>query len=108
MSIFDHPISDDLKPEEGRRRLIDEVIRSCRVTRRLPHLTVRETQMRVIGLDVHRSFAEVAIVDKGIIEHAGRFRLEHRRVIDFGKSLRRSDEVVLEEAAALIIDAPGD
>jgi hypothetical protein len=52
--------------------------------------------MRVIGLDVHRSFAEVAVLDKGIIEHAGRFKLEHRRVIDFGKLLRRSDEVVLE------------
>jgi transposase len=52
--------------------------------------------MRVIGLDVHRSFAEVAVLDKGIIEHAGRFKLEHHRVIDFGKSLRRSDEVVLE------------
>jgi transposase len=52
--------------------------------------------MRIIGLDVHRSFAEVAVLDKGIIEHAGRFKLEHRRVIDFGKSLRRSNEIVLE------------
>jgi hypothetical protein len=57
-------------------------IRSCRVTRRLPHLTVTETQMRVIGLEVHQLF----------IEHAGRFKLEHHRVIDFGKSLKRSDE----------------
>jgi transposase len=55
--------------------------------------------MRVIGLDVHRSFAEVAILDKGMIQHAGRFKLEHRQVIDFGKMLRRSDEVVLEATA---------
>ena len=52
--------------------------------------------MRVIGLDVHRSFAEVAILENGTIQHAGRFKLEHWRVIAFGKTLKRNDEVVLE------------
>jgi transposase len=57
---------------------------------------IRETQMRVIGLDVHRSFAEVAILENGTIKHAGRLKLEHQRVVAFGKALKRSDEVVLE------------
>ena len=52
--------------------------------------------MRVIGLDVHRSFAEVAILENGTIQHAGRFKLERWRVIAFGKTLKRNDEVVLE------------
>jgi transposase len=52
--------------------------------------------MRVIGLDVHRSFAEVAILENGAIKHAGRLKLEHQRVVAFGKALKRSDEVVLE------------
>ena len=52
--------------------------------------------MRVIGLDVHRSFAEVAILENGTIQHAGRFKPEHWRVIAFGKALKRGDEVVLE------------
>ena len=52
--------------------------------------------MRVIGLDVHRSFAEVAILENGTIQHAGRFKLERWRVIAFGKTLQRNDEIVLE------------
>jgi transposase len=52
--------------------------------------------MRVIGLDVHRTFAEVAILENGTIKHAGHLKLEHQRVVAFGKALKRSDEVVLE------------
>lgn len=52
--------------------------------------------MRIIGLDVHRSFAEVAILDRGAIRRAGRVLLEHGRIIEFGKTLDLSDEVVLE------------
>ena len=48
--------------------------------------------MRVIGLDVHRSFAEVAILENGTIQHAGRFKLEHWRVIAFGKTLKRNEK----------------
>ena len=51
--------------------------------------------MRVIGLDVHRSFAEVAILENGTIQHAGRFKLEHRRVTAFGKTLKRVRRVVV-------------
>jgi transposase len=52
--------------------------------------------MRVIGLDIHRSFAEVAILEKGEIRHAGRVILEHDSVLRFGRTLRASDEIVLE------------
>jgi transposase len=52
--------------------------------------------MRIIGLDVHRSFAEVAILDRGAIRRAGRILLEHGHIIEFGKTLDLSDEVVLE------------
>jgi transposase len=52
--------------------------------------------MRIIGLDVHRSFAEVAILEKGTIRRAGRIALEHGRLIEFGKALDLRDEVVLE------------
>src|SRR5215471_15138271 len=52
--------------------------------------------MRIIGLDVHRSFAEVAILEKGTIRGAGRIALEHGHIIEFGKALDLRDEVVLE------------
>jgi transposase len=52
--------------------------------------------MRVIGLDLHRAFAEVAILEKGGIRHAGKVALEHTAVIAFAKALKRSDEVVVE------------
>jgi transposase len=51
--------------------------------------------MRIIGLDVHRSFAEVAILERGTIRGAGRIALERERVIEFGKALDL-DEVVFE------------
>jgi hypothetical protein len=41
--------------------------------------------MRIIGLDVHRSLAEVAILEKGTIRRAGRIALEHGHIIEFGK-----------------------
>jgi transposase len=52
--------------------------------------------MRVIGLDLHRAFAEVAILEKGAIRHAGKVALEHTAVMAFAKALKRSDEVVVE------------
>lgn len=51
---------------------------------------------RALSLDIHRAFAEVATLEKGTIRHAGRFTLEHKCVTDFGKSLKRTDEVVVE------------
>ena len=39
--------------------------------------------MRVIALDVHRSFAELAIYKDGLVRSAGRIMLEHDAVVRF-------------------------
>ncbi len=52
--------------------------------------------MRSIGMDVHRSFAQVAILDGGRFTEECRIELEHDAVLAFGRRLRRDDEVVLE------------
>lgn len=52
--------------------------------------------MRVIGLDVHRSFAQVAILEDGKLVSEQRIDLVHEKVVGFGRSLRPDDEVVLE------------
>ena len=52
--------------------------------------------MRSIGMDVHRSFAQVAILDSGKFTKECRIELEHDAVLVFGQRLRKDDEVVLE------------
>ena len=52
--------------------------------------------MRTIGLDVHRSFAQVAILEDGKIRDAGRVDLEHSRLVRFAEQLRPDDEIVVE------------
>jgi transposase len=52
--------------------------------------------MRVIGLDVHRSFAQVAIFEHGIAKDHGRFAMEREAVLAFARNLSSDDEVVLE------------
>lgn len=52
--------------------------------------------MRSIGMDVHRSFAQVAILDSGKFTDNIRIDLEHDAVVAFGKSLTSEDEVILE------------
>lgn len=52
--------------------------------------------MRVIGMDVHRSFAQVAILDGKKVEDSLRVELEHDAVVAFGRRLEPTDEVVLE------------
>jgi transposase len=52
--------------------------------------------MRVIGLDVHRSFAVSAVLEDGRMSAGGRIALEREEVLAFAKALRRDDEVVLE------------
>jgi len=47
-------------------------------------------------MDVHRSFAQVAILEDGLTAKSFRVDLEHDAVLAFGKSLRPDDEVVLE------------
>ncbi len=52
--------------------------------------------MRVIGLDVHRSFAQVAILEHGAVKDFGRFAMEREAVLHFAATLRKDDDVVLE------------
>ncbi len=51
--------------------------------------------MRSIGMDVHRSFAQVAILEDGSTTDV-RIDLDHDAVVVFGQTLRPDDEVVLE------------
>jgi len=52
--------------------------------------------MRVIGLDVHRTFAEVVFLQEGVLQSGGRVELTAERLAGFGRSLSPTDEVVLE------------
>jgi transposase len=52
--------------------------------------------MRVIGLDVHRRFAQVAELEDGVVRQCGRIDLVRDKVLAFARTLRADDEVVLE------------
>jgi transposase len=52
--------------------------------------------MRVIGLDVHRTFATVAVLDNTQLSHPGQVELTREAVLAFGRKLRPDDEVVIE------------
>ncbi|MCM2347817.1 MAG: IS110 family transposase [Acidovorax soli] len=52
--------------------------------------------MRVIGLDVSRTFGEIAYLENGLLRPGGRVVLQHAELERFAQSLRASDEVVLE------------
>ncbi|WDZ80947.1 hypothetical protein PWG15_24660 (plasmid) [Ensifer adhaerens] len=52
--------------------------------------------MRVVGMDIHRSFAQVAILDNGSIVSERRVELVRDRFLRFAASLRGDDEVVIE------------
>jgi len=51
---------------------------------------------RVIGMDIHRTFGEVVIWEKGILRHAGRVDMTRTALEGFGKTLEATDEVVIE------------
>jgi transposase len=52
--------------------------------------------MRVIGLDVSRTVAEIAYLEEGRVRAGGRIELTHAALDRFAKSLRATDHVVLE------------
>ena len=51
---------------------------------------------RVIGIDIHQTFGEVVIWENGALHHAGRVDMTRTGLEGFGKSLRATDEVVIE------------
>jgi transposase len=52
--------------------------------------------VRAIGMDVHRDFCEVAIMEAGEVRSAGRIATTPQRLELFAGSLAPDDEVVLE------------
>ncbi|EKF61538.1 hypothetical protein QWE_03175 [Agrobacterium albertimagni AOL15] len=52
--------------------------------------------MRSIGMDVHRSFAQVAVLDQGKVMEEFRVELDYDAVLGFGQTLQKDDEVILE------------
>lgn len=47
-------------------------------------------------IDLHRTFGEVVIWDKGVLRHAGKVKLTRPGHEGFGKTLEPTDEVVIE------------
>ena len=52
--------------------------------------------MRIIALDVHRSFAQTAILENGKLRAAGKVDLERNRLLQFARKLKLDDEIVIE------------
>lgn len=52
--------------------------------------------MKIIALDVHRTFAQVAILENGKIRDASRLELEREHILSFAERLNVEDEIVLE------------
>jgi hypothetical protein len=52
--------------------------------------------MRVVGMDIHRSFAQVATFEDGQVTQEGRVELTRERHLKFARSLKNDDEVVIE------------
>ena len=51
---------------------------------------------RVIGMDIHRTFAEVVFWEDGKLRPAGRITMSRAGLEGFGRSLGKEDEVVIE------------
>jgi transposase len=51
---------------------------------------------RVIGMDVHRDFAQVVVLDAERLRHLGRVQLDKNSLVSFANRLAPDDEVVLE------------
>jgi transposase len=51
---------------------------------------------RVIGMDIHRTFAEVMFWEEGRLRPAGRVSMTHSGLESFGSGLGKEDEVVIE------------
>ena len=52
--------------------------------------------MRVIGMDIHRAFAEVALLEAGKLTRLGRVDMRRALLQAFAEQLRKDDEVVIE------------
>ena len=60
------------------------------------HAKRRGTGVRSIGMDVHRSFAQVAVVEDGVCRDEGRIGVKPEELRAWADTLEPDDEVVLE------------
>ncbi|HTT81321.1 MAG TPA: IS110 family transposase, partial [Stellaceae bacterium] len=51
---------------------------------------------RVIGMDIHRTFAEVVFWEDGKLRAGGRIGMTRAGLEGFGRSLGKEDEIVIE------------
>lgn len=52
--------------------------------------------MRVVGLDIHRVFAEAVMLDDGRVTRLGRVGMTRDHLTAFAQTLTRDDDVVIE------------
>ena len=70
--------------------------------------------MRIIGLDIHRAFAEAVAWDEGELKRLGRVDMRRHLLEAFAKKLSKEDVVVVEatgnaaSVAAVIAPQPGN
>src|SRR3712207_323079 len=84
------------RPDAPRAR-----IRSCRVARQLPlrrRPRIEEDGLRVIGMDIHRVFAEVVALLDGKVTRLGRVDMRRDRLEAFARSTLTHDDHVVVEA----------
>jgi transposase len=55
--------------------------------------------MRIIAFDVHRSLAQMTILENGMLRDAGKGDLDRNRLLRFAQALKRDDEIVPEATA---------
>lgn len=97
-----------LSPDALRAR-----IRGCRVARRAPTLWRGGIVPRLIGLDVHREFAQVVVLEHGAIRQLGRISTTPEALHAFARTLGPNDHVALEATcntyaiARLLQEHPG-
>jgi transposase len=60
------------------------------------HSIERGITLRLIGLDVHREFAQVVVLEHGAIHHLGRITTAPEALHAFARTLGPSDHVALE------------
>jgi len=59
--------------------------------------------MRVIGLDIHRAFAEAVAWDDGELKRLGRVHMRRHLLTAFRKKLSKEDIVVVEAPGSCAI-----
>src|SRR3712207_1605116 len=92
-----HPAAPATRPDAPRAR-----IRICRVARRLPPVHHEQGggggAMRVVGMDIHRAFAEAVALLDGKVARLGRVGMRRDRLEEFARSALAHDDHVVVEA----------